>query len=90
MAVRSTDRPESLASVRYEPAAETFREDFRRKEMRYFTKPTNRHSIRIIFQTATREWRTQKLQGKKLIRTAFGSTFDQAMIDQAMGGPEPG
>jgi hypothetical protein len=38
---------------------------------------------------STSRWQTKKYKGKKLIQTAFGSTFDQAMIPTTMGGPEP-
>jgi hypothetical protein len=31
----------------------------------------------------------EKFKGKKLVRSAFGSTFDTAMIHTTMSGPEP-
>jgi len=37
----------------------------------------------------TFKFRNRKFKGKKLIQTAFGSTFDGAMIHTTMGGPEP-
>jgi len=80
---------ESLVHVCYEPAPETFRENSRRKEMRYVTKPLNGYSIRVICEKPSSGWRTEKFKGKKLIQTAFGSTFDQAMIHTTMGGLEP-
>jgi hypothetical protein len=59
-----------------------------RKEMRYFTKPKNGYSIRVIFDQHTGGWQTKKFKGRKLIRSAFGSTFEQAMIHTTMDGRE--
>jgi len=56
--------------------------------MRYSTKPKNGYSMRVIFEKATGRWRTTKFKGRKLIQTACGSTYDQAMISTKMGGPE--
>lgn len=80
---------QSLVSVCYEPAPETFKEDSQRKEMRYLTKPKNGYSMRVIFEKSSGRWLTKKFKGRKLIQTAFGSTFDQAMIQTTMNGPEP-
>lgn len=80
---------QSLVSVCYEPVPETFRESSKRKEMCYFTKPKNGYFVRVIFEKSAGQWRTEKFKGKKLIRSAFGSTFDGAMIHTTMGGPEP-
>ena len=80
---------QSLVDVCYVPPPETFREDSKRKEMFYFTKPRNGYFIRVIFEKKTGRWQTEKFEGKKLIRSAFGSAFDSAMIHTTMGGPEP-
>jgi hypothetical protein len=80
---------QSAAEVCYEPAPETFREDSKRKEICYFTKPKNGYSVRVIFEKKTGCWRTEKFKDKKLIQTAFGKTLDQAMIHTTMGGLEP-
>jgi hypothetical protein len=80
---------QSLVDVCYWPAPETFREDSQRQEMRYFTRPTNDYFVRVIFEKNTGHWQTEKFKGNKLIRTAFGSTLDNAMIHTTMGGPEP-
>jgi hypothetical protein len=80
---------ESFVDVCYEPASETFREDAKRKEMCYVTKPKNGYVIRVIFEKKTGRWQTEKFKGKKLIRSSFGSTFDQVMIHTTMDGPEP-
>jgi hypothetical protein len=77
---------QSLVDVCYEPAPETFREGSQRKEMCYFTKPKNGYFIRVIFEKATSGWQTEKFKGKKLIRSAFGSTFEQAMIHRRWTG----
>ena len=53
------------------------------------TKPKNSYFIRVIFEKSTGRWQTDKFKGKKLIRSAFGSAFDSAMIHTTMGGPEP-
>lgn len=79
---------ESLVSVFYEPAPETYRENSRRKEMRYFTKPKNGYSISVICEKPAGKWRLEKFKGKQLIQTAFGSTFGQAMLRTTMGGLE--
>jgi hypothetical protein len=79
----------SPVEVFYEPAPETFRENVQRREMGYFTKPKNGYSIRVIFEKSAGGWQTKKFKGKKLIQTAFGSTFDGAMIQTTMSGPEP-
>ena len=84
------DGHQSLVDVCYEPAPETLREDSERKEMRYFTKPKNGYSIRVIFEKRTGRWQTKKFKGRKLVRTAFGSTFEQAMIHTTMNGLEAG
>jgi hypothetical protein len=42
-----------------------------------------------VFEKATGRWLTEKFKGNELIRTAFGSTFDQAMGNTTMDGPEP-
>ena len=80
---------QSLIDVCYWPAPETFREDSQRKEMRYFTKPINDYFVRVIFEKNSGRWQTEKFRGKKLIRTALGSTLDNAMIHTTMVGPEP-
>ena len=80
---------QSLVDVCYWPAPETFQEDSQRKEMCYFTKPKNGYFIRVIFEKTAGEWRTEKSKGKKLIRSAFASTFDKAMMHTTMDGPEP-
>jgi hypothetical protein len=82
-------RQQSPVEVCYEPAPGTFREDSKRKEICYFTKPKNGYSVRVVFEKATGQWRTEKFKGKKLIRTAFASTYDQVMIHTTMGGLEP-
>ena len=46
--------------------------------------------VRVIFEKQMRRWQTEKYKGKKLIRSAFGSTFDGAMLHTTMGGPEAG
>lgn len=79
---------ESVVHVCYAPAPETYRETSARKEMRYFTKPKSTYSIRVICEKPTDRWRTEKVSGKKLIRTAVASTFDQALIHATMGGVE--
>jgi hypothetical protein len=80
---------QSVVDVCYAPAPETFREDSRQKEMRYFTKPRNGFSIRVTFEKGTGGWGTEKFKGKKLVRSAEGSTFEQTMIHTTMDGPEP-
>ena len=57
--------------------------------MCYFTKPKNGYSIRVIFEKTIGGWQTEKFKGKELIRRAFGSTYDAAMIHTTMDGPEP-
>jgi len=57
--------------------------------MRYLTKPKNGYSIRVIFEKDTGRWQTEKFKGEELVRSAFGSTFEQAMLHTTMGGPEP-
>lgn len=80
---------ESPVHVCYEPAPETFHENSEQKEMRYFPKARNSYSIRVIFEKKASKWRTEKLKGSQVIRTACGSTFDQVMIHTTMGGSEP-
>jgi len=89
MALDPQTGQESLVHVCYEPAPETFRENSRRKELDYFTKPTNGYSIRVIFEKATGGWRTEKFKGETVVRSAFGSTLDEAMVHMTMDGPEP-
>ena len=79
----------SLVGVCYEPEPETFRENSRRKELDYFTTPQNGFFIRVTFEKATGEWQTQKFKGDQLIRSAFGSTLDEAMTHTTIDGPEP-
>jgi hypothetical protein len=79
---------QSLVHVCYEPAPETFQENSRRKEMRYFTTPRNGFFIRVILVKKTGEWQTEKFKGEQLIRCAFGSTLDEAMIHTTIDGPE--
>jgi hypothetical protein len=80
---------QSVVDVCYEPAPETFREDSRQKALRYFTKRKNGYSIRVTFEKGTGGWGTEKFKGKKLVRSAEGSTFEQTMIHTTMDGPEP-
>ena len=70
----------------FDPA--TFREDSQQKDMCYFKKPPNEYFVRVIFEKTTGQWRTEKFKSKKLICSASGSTFDQAMIHTTMRGPE--
>jgi hypothetical protein len=56
--------------------------------MCYFTEPMNGYFVHLSFKKKG-EWQTKKFRGNKLVRTAFGSTFDQAMIGTTMDGPEP-
>jgi len=56
--------------------------------MSYVTKPKNGYSIRVIFEKATGQWRTEKFKGNELIQATFGSTFEQAMIHTTMSGLE--
>ena len=79
---------ESLIHVCYEPAPETYQENSERKEMRYFTTPTNGFSVRVIFDKKTGRWQTEKYNGDKVVRRAVGSTFDKAMLHTTMDGPE--
>ena len=46
--------------------------------------------VRVIFEKQMRRWQTEKYKGKKLIRSAFGSTFDGAMLHTTMVALEPG
>jgi hypothetical protein len=80
---------ESLVHVCYERAPETFRENSQRKELDYLTTRQNGLFIRVIFEKKTGEWHTQKFKGEELIRSAFGSTLDEAMIHTTIDGPEP-
>jgi hypothetical protein len=57
--------------------------------MCYLTKPKNGYFVRVIFEKTIGRWQTKKFKGRKLIRSAFGSTFEQTMIHTTMGGPEP-
>ena len=57
--------------------------------MCYFSKLTNDYFVRVIFEKNSGRWQTEKFKGDTLIRSAFGSTFDGAMIHATMGGPEP-
>jgi hypothetical protein len=77
---------QSLVDVCYVPALETFREDSQRKQVCYFTKPKNGFFIRVIFEKDKGRWQTKKFKGDKLVRSAFGSTFDTAMLHTTMGG----
>jgi len=43
----------------------------------------------VAFEKKTGQWQTEKFKGKRLVRSAFGSTFEQAMLHTTMGGPEP-
>jgi hypothetical protein len=79
----------SLVEVCYWPHVVTFRENSNRKELVYLTDPVNSFSVRVIFIKSTGEWQTERFRGKRLIRSAFGSTFEQVMIHTTMGGPEP-
>ena len=56
--------------------------------MCYFSKLANDYFVRVIFEKNSGRWQTEKFKGKKLIRSAFGSTFEQAMIshDDGWGG----
>jgi hypothetical protein len=80
---RSADRP-GIAR------RSVLRENSRRKEMDYFTKPKIGLLIRVIFEKSTGGWHRQKFKGRWLIRSAFGSTFNPALIHTTMGGPESG
>jgi hypothetical protein len=73
----------------YWPDLATFHEDSEHKEMWYFTKPNNGYWIRVVLDRKTGRWRTEKYKGDTLVRSAFGPTFDGAMIHTTMGGPEP-
>ena len=73
----------------YWPDLATFREDPERKEICYFTKPMNAYFVRVILEKKTGEWQTQKFKGEELIRSAFGRTFDEAMIHTTLTGLEP-
>jgi hypothetical protein len=78
-----------LVGVCYWPASETFHENGDRKEMCYFTKPRNKYFVRVIFEKNTGRWQTEKFKGKKLVQSAFGSTFNGAMLHTTMRAPEP-
>src|SRR5579864_4564132 len=47
----------------------------------------NGYFIRVAFEKKTGRWQTKKVKGKKLIRSAFGSSFDMAMIHTTMDEP---
>jgi hypothetical protein len=85
----ASSRTERPSDVCYWPDLATFQQDSKRKEMCYFTQPRNGYFVRVIFKKATGQWRTEKFKGKKLIRSTFASTFEQAMTHTTMGGPEP-
>jgi hypothetical protein len=89
MALHPRTGQQSVVQVCYEPAPETFRENSRRKELDYFTTPRNGFFIRVILEKKTGEWQTQKFKGEQLIRSAFGSTLDEAMTHTTIDGPEP-
>jgi hypothetical protein len=82
-------KKQSIVDVCYWPAPATFHEDSERKEMCYSSKLTNDYFVRVIFEKNSGRWQTEKFNGKTLVRSAFGSTFDRAMIHTTMGGPEP-
>ena len=79
---------QSVAEVCYSPDLATFREDSERKELCYFTKPMNAYFVRVIFETKTGRWQTEKYKGETVIRSALGSTFDQVMLHTTMDAPE--
>jgi hypothetical protein len=43
----------------------------------------------VILEKKTGEWQTHKFKGDQLIRSAFGSTLDEAMIHTTLTGLEP-
>jgi hypothetical protein len=89
--VRGLNREASalrLALVCYWFDPGTFRGDSQRREMRYFTRPRNRYSIRVVFDEEAKRWETYKFKGDALLRLAEGSSFDRAMIQTTMGGAE--
>ena len=81
---------QSLVDVCYEPAPDTFREDAQRKVMCYVAKPNNGYFVRVVFVKKTKCWETEKFNGKRLFLSAYGPTFDGAMMQTTMVAPEPG
>jgi hypothetical protein len=79
----------SVVEACYWPDLATFREDSERKEICYFTKPMNAYFVRVVFEKKTGRWRTEKINGETVIRSAFGRTFDEAMLHTTMTGLEP-
>jgi hypothetical protein len=80
---------QSVVEVCYWPDLATFREDAERKEICYFTEPMSAYFVRVILEKKTGRWQTQKFKGETVIRSAFGSTFDGAMLHTTIDGPEP-
>jgi hypothetical protein len=66
----------------------TYREDSQRREMRYFTRPRNGYSIRVVFDKEVGRWETYKFKGDALLTLAEGSSSDRAMIQTTMVGAE--
>jgi len=48
----------------------------------------NAYFVRVIFETKTGRWQTEKYKGETVIRSALGSTFDQVMLHTTMDAPE--
>jgi len=70
------------------PDLPTLPEDSERKEVCYFTEPMNTYFVRVIFEKKTGRWRPQKFKDETVVRSAFGSTFDGAMLHTTIDGPE--
>ncbi len=73
----------------YEPDPVTFVEDADIKQMMYYPAQPSRYSVRVIYKKKQGCWQTFKYREDKLIRCAFGPTFQNAMLHTTFGGPEP-
>jgi hypothetical protein len=63
--------------------------EFQHERLQREPELANDYFVRVIFEKKSGRWQTDKFNGKKLIRSAFGPDFDGVMLHSTMGGPEP-
>jgi hypothetical protein len=85
---RNSTTGSSVESVVYWFDPGTYRQDSDHREMCYFTKHPNGYRVLVIQDKRSGRWRTEKFRGDKLICSAAGTTFDQAMLQTTMVGAE--
>lgn len=76
------------AAVCYWFEPQTYREDDKAREMWYLPRRLIGYGVLVRQEKATGRWAVSKYRCGQLVRLAFGSEFDGAMLHATLSGPE--